>query len=207
MGIPPNQNQLSSNVEKLLQITAIINTINQWIGKLAYWLVILMVAVGGWNVVGRYVGKWIGQPMTSNALIEIQWYIFDLVFLLGAAYTLQRDGHVRVDIIYKNFGRKGRAIANLIGTILFLIPFSLMVIYFSWGTIVNSWKILEMSPDPGGLPRYPIKSMIIVSFLMLLLQGIADTINNLAIILNIQQQNKLMTEVREQGTGNREQDD
>lgn len=185
-------------MEKLLQITAIINTINQWIGKLAYWLVILMVAVGGWNVVGRYVGKWIGQPMTSNALIEIQWYIFDLVFLLGAAYTLQRDGHVRVDIIYKNFGRKGRAIANLIGTILFLIPFSLMVIYFSWGTIVNSWKILEMSPDPGGLPRYPIKSMIIVSFLMLLLQGIADTINNLAIILNIQQQNKLATEVREE---------
>lgn len=187
MGIPPNQNQLSSNVEKLLQITAIINTINQWIGKLAYWLVILMVAVGGWNVVGRYVGKWIGQPMTSNALIEIQWYIFDLVFLLGAAYTLQRDGHVRVDIIYKNFGRKGRAIANLIGTILFLIPFSLMVIYFSWGTIVNSWKILEMSPDPGGLPRYPIKSMIIVSFALLLLQGFADTIQNLAIIMNLTQ--------------------
>jgi len=185
-------------VEKLLQITAIIHTINQWIGKLAYWLVILMVAVGGWNVVGRYVGKWIGQPMTSNALIEIQWYIFDLVFLLGAAYTLQKNGHVRVDIIYKNFGRKGRAIANLIGTILFLIPFCIMVIYFSWGTIINSWKILEMSPDPGGLPRYPIKSMIIVSFLMLLLQGVADTISNLAIILNIQQQNKLMTEVREQ---------
>ncbi|AFZ42881.1 Tripartite ATP-independent periplasmic transporter DctQ component [Halothece sp. PCC 7418] len=174
-------------MQKLLQVAEIIQTLNRWIGKFAYWLVLIMVAVGGWNVVGRYVGKWIGQPLTSNALIEIQWYLFDLVFLLGAAYTLQKNGHVRVDIIYKNFGEKGRAIANLIGTLLFLIPFSLMVIYFSWGTIVNSWQILEMSPDPGGLPRYPIKSMIIVSFALLLLQGFADTINNLAIIMNLTQ--------------------
>jgi TRAP-type mannitol/chloroaromatic compound transport system permease small subunit len=174
-------------VQNLLQIAEIINTLNRWVGKMAYWLVVVMVAVGGWNVLGRYVGKWIGQPLTSNALIEIQWYLFDLVFLLGAAYTLQKNGHVRVDIIYKNFGRKARAIANLIGTILFLIPFCLMVIYFSWGTIINSWQILEMSPDPGGLPRYPIKSMIIVSFVLLLLQGFADTIDNLAIIMNLKQ--------------------
>lgn len=172
-------------MQKLLQVAQTINIINRWIGKLAYWLVILMIAVGVWNVIGRYLGKWIGESLTSNALIEIQWYLFDLVFLLGAAYTLQKNGHVRVDIIYKNFGRKGRAIANLIGTLLFLIPFSVMVIYFSWGTIVNSWQILEMSPDPGGLPRYPIKSMIIVSFGLLLLQGFADTIYNLAIIMNI----------------------
>ncbi|NBD17784.1 MAG: TRAP transporter small permease subunit [Cyanobacteria bacterium] len=174
-------------MQKLLQVAEIIQTLNRWVGKLAYWLVVVMVAVGGWNVLGRYVGKWIGQPLTSNALIEIQWYLFDLVFLLGAAYTLQKNGHVRVDIIYKNFGRKGRAAANLIGTLLFLIPFCLMVIYFSWGTIVNSWQILEMSPDPGGLPRYPIKSMIIVSFGLLLLQGFADTISNLAIIMNLKQ--------------------
>lgn len=172
-------------MQKLLQVAQTINIINRWIGKLAYWLVILMIAVGVWNVIGRYLGKWIGESLTSNALIEIQWYLFDLVFLLGAAYTLQKNGHVRVDIIYKNFGRKGRAIANLIGSLLFLIPFSVMVIYFSWGTIVNSWQILEMSPDPGGLPRYPIKSMIIVSFGLLLLQGFADTIYNLAIIMNI----------------------
>jgi TRAP-type mannitol/chloroaromatic compound transport system permease small subunit len=172
-------------VQKLLQVAQTINIINRWIGKLAYWLVILMIAVGVWNVIGRYLGKWIGESLTSNALIEIQWYLFDLVFLLGAAYTLQKNGHVRVDIIYKNFGRKGRAIANLIGSLLFLIPFSVMVIYFSWGTIVNSWQILEMSPDPGGLPRYPIKSMIIVSFGLLMLQGFADAIYNLAIIMNI----------------------
>ena len=174
-------------MQKLLQVAEIIQTLNRWVGQLAYWLVVAMVAVGGWNVLGRYVGKWIGQPLTSNALIEIQWYLFDLVFLLGAAYTLQKNGHVRVDIIYKNFGQKGRAIANLMGTLLFLIPFSLMVIYYSWGTIVNSWQIWEMSPDPGGLPRYPIKSMIIVSFALLLLQGFADTIQNLAIIMNLTQ--------------------
>lgn len=172
-------------MQKLLEIAQLLHTINRWVGQLAYWLVLLMVAVGVWNVIGRYIGQWIDQSLTSNALIEIQWYLFDLVFLLGGAYTLQKNDHVRVDIIYKNFGQKGRAIANLIGTVLFLIPFCAMVIYFSWGSVVNAWQILEMSPDPGGLPRYPIKSMIIVSFALLILQGIANSIQYLAVIMNI----------------------
>jgi len=155
------------------------------VGQLASWRVLLLVAVGVWNVIGRYIGQWLDQSLTSNALIEIQWYLFDLVFLLGGAYTLQKNDHVRVDIIYKSFGSKGRAIANLIGTMLFLIPFCTMVIYFSWGSVVNAWQILEMSPDPGGLPRYPIKSMIIVSFVLLILQGIANSIQYLAVIMNI----------------------
>lgn len=150
-------------------------------GRLTYWLVLLMVGIGVWNVAGRYLGRSIGQNLTSNALIEGQWYIFDLVFLLGAAYALRHDEHVRVDIFYKNLPAKWKALANLIGTLLFLIPFSLMVIYYSWGTIINSWAIWEMSPDPGGLPRYPIKSMIIVGFVLLILQGISEAIKNWAI--------------------------
>ena len=140
-----------------------------------------MVLVGVWNVVGRYLGRWLGQNLTSNALIEIQWYLFDLVFLLGAAYALKHNEHVRVDLFYKGWNRKRKALANLIGTLLFLIPFSVMVIYYSWGTIINSWKIGEISPDPGGLLRYPIKSMIIVSFVLLILQGISEAIKNWAI--------------------------
>ncbi len=167
---------------KLLQIAQIIDTMNKWIGRLTSWLILIMVLVGVWNVVGRYVGRFIGQNLTSNGLIEVQWYLFDLVFLLAAAYVLKQDGHVRVDIFYKGWGTKSQALANLLGTILFLIPFSAMVIYYSWGTIINSWKILEQSPDPGGLPRYPIKSMIIVSFALLILQGIAEVIKNWAIL-------------------------
>ena len=168
-------------MQKLLQISRIIDAINEWIGRLTYWLVLFMVLVGVWNVVGRYLGRWLGQNLTSNALIEIQWYLFDLVFLLGAAYALKHNEHVRVDLFYKGWNRKRKALANLIGTLLFLIPFSVMVIYYSWGTILNSWKIGEISPDPGGLPRYPIKSMIIVGFVLLIFQGISEAIKNWAI--------------------------
>lgn len=168
-------------MQQLLQISRIIDSVNEWVGRLTYWLVLFMVVIGVWNVVGRYLGRSVGQNLSSNALIEGQWYLFDLVFLLGAAYTLRHDEHVRVDIFYKNWSPKWKAMANLMGTLLFLIPFSLMVIYFSWETILNSWRIWETSPDPGGLPRYPIKSMIIVSFGLLILQGISEAIKNWAI--------------------------
>lgn len=168
-------------MQQLLSISRIIDAFNEWVGRLTYWLVLFMVLVGVWNVIGRYLGRYLGQSLSSNAFIEIQWYLFDLVFLLGAAYTLRHDEHVRVDVFFKNWNSKWRALANLIGTFFFLIPFCLMVIYFSWGTVLNSWKILEVSPDPGGLPRYPIKSIIIVSFVLLILQGISEGIKNLAI--------------------------
>lgn len=165
-------------MNKLLQIARAIDLLNEWIGRLAYWLVLLMVAVGAWNVMGRYVGRIIGTNLTSNALIEIQWYLFDVVFLLGAAYALKYNEHVRVDIFYKGWDRRRQALANFWGNILFLIPFSSLMIYYSWGTVVNSWKIKEVSPDPGGLPRYPIKFVIILAFVLLILQGISEAIKN-----------------------------
>ena len=165
-------------MNKLLQIARAIDFINEWIGRLAYWLVLLMVAVGVWNVVGRYIGRIVGMNLTSNALIEIQWYLFDVVFLFGAAYALKYNEHVRVDILYKGWSRRRKALANFLGNILFLIPFSSLIIYYSWGTVVNSWNRLEMSPDPGGLPRYPIKSAIILAFILLILQGISEAIKN-----------------------------
>ena len=168
-------------MQKLLNIAKIIDTINEWIGRLTYWLVLLMIFVGVWNVIGRYLGRLIGQSLTSNSFIEVQLHLFGLVFLLGAAYTLKHDEHVRVDLFYKDWPPKRKALANFIGGFIFLIPFCLMIIYYSWDYTINSWKVLEMSPDPGGLPRYPIKSMIIVSYILLIFQGIAEAIKNWAI--------------------------
>ena len=165
-------------MNKLLQIARAIDLINEWIGRLTYWLVLLMVAVGAWNVLGRYIGRIIGTNLTSNALIEIQWYLFDVVFLFGAAYALKYNEHVRVDIFYKGWSYRRKALANFLGNILFLIPFSSLIIYYSWGTVINSWSILEKSPDAGGLPRYPIKSAIIIAFILLILQGISEAIKN-----------------------------
>ncbi|MEM1427744.1 MAG: TRAP transporter small permease subunit [Cyanobacteria bacterium P01_H01_bin.130] len=159
-----------------------IDRFTERLGELMAWLVVAMVLVGAWNVVGRYVGRIIGQNLTSNTLLEAQWYLFALVFMLGAAYTLKRNGHVRVDLLYKGWSPRRKAWINLWGSLLFLIPFSCLVIYFSWGWTVNSWMIYENSPNVGGLPRYPIKSLIITSFVLLILQGLAEVVKSLVII-------------------------
>ncbi len=166
----------------LLQIAHWIDTINEYIGRLTYWLTLVMVGVGAWNVLGRYIGRGIGENLSSNVLIEIQWYLFDLLFLLGAAYTLKHDEHVRVDLLQSRMNAKQKAVVDLLGTVLFLIPFSLAIVVYSWGAIANSWAIREMSPDPGGLPRYPIKSAILVCFILLILQGISQAIKNIAVL-------------------------
>ena len=168
-------------MQSLLSVARKIDAFTCQIGKFAYWLVLAMIGVGTWNVIGRYLGNVVGQNLSSNALIETQWYLFDMVFLLGAAYTLQKGGHVRVDVFYDRWSRRGKALADLIGTVFFLIPFSALVIYFSWGAVLKSWAVWENSPDPGGLLRFPIKTMILVSFGLLILQGISEAIKNWAI--------------------------
>ena len=171
-----------SSLTRLLPLARKIDRLTNAVGKLAYWIVLVMIGVGVWNVLGRYIGNAIGQNLSSNALIETQWYLFDIVFLLGAAYALQHDEHVRVDVFYARWSRRRKAMADLFGTLFFLLPFSILVIYFSWNAVLQSWKIRETSPDPGGLARYPIKTMILISFALLILQGISDAIKNLAII-------------------------
>ena len=168
-------------MQRLLRLSRIIDAGNECIGRFSDWLVLLMVLIGVWNVVGRYIGKAIGQNLSSNALLEGQWYLFALVFLLGAAYTLKHNDHVRVDVFYRGWSPKVKALVDFLGTILFLIPFCLMVLVFSWDTIITSWEIREVSPDPGGLPRYPIKAMIIVGFVLLIFQGISLAIKSWAI--------------------------
>ncbi len=169
-------------LEKLLKLSRIIDACNERIGRYTSWLVLVMVILGVWNVVGRWLGRFSGSNLTSNAYIEAQWYIFDLIFFLGAAYALKHNEHVRVDIFYSNWQRKRKALADLLGTVFFLIPFCVIVIIYSWDTIIASWQILESSPDPDGLPRYPIKAMIIVAFVLLIFQGISEAIKNLAIL-------------------------
>ncbi|MBP0028582.1 TRAP transporter small permease subunit [Roseofilum reptotaenium CS-1145] len=171
-------------MEFLLRLSRNIDRLNERIGRAAYWLTLVMVGVGSWNVFGRYVGRAVGQNLSSNALLEIQWYLFDLVFLLGTAYTLKHNNHVRVDVIQSRLTPKQKAWVDLVGSLLFLIPFCTMILFYSTGSVVNSWKLLENSPDPGGLVRYPIKTMILVSFGLLILQGISQAIKNLDFVVN-----------------------
>ena len=169
-------------METLLKISRTIDLINEWIGRLVYWLVLVMVLVGAYNALAASLGKMIQQKLTSNTFLETQWYLFAIIFLLGAAYALKHDEHVRVDLFYRDASRQRKALINLLGTLLFQIPFSILAIYFSWQWTLNSWAIFEVSSDPGGLPRYPLKSMIIVSFSLLILQGISEAIKNWVIL-------------------------
>ena len=166
----------------LLRLSAAIDRLNDRIGSGIQWLALVIVVVGAFNAIARYVGRFTSVSLSSNAYLELQWYLFSLIFLMGAAYGLNHDYHVRVDVLYERLGRRARAWIDLIGSVLFLVPFAVMMLWVSWGPVVRSWGILETSPDPGGLPRYPIKTVILVSFFLLLLQGISQIVKNAAIL-------------------------
>jgi len=159
-----------------LALSRRIDSLTNLIGKGSSWLILAMTLIGAFNAVARYLGRYLGVNLSSNAYIELQWYMFSLVFLLGAAYALRKDSHVRVDVLYGRLSRRGRAWIDLLGTLLFLLPFSLFALWVSWPSVLSSWKVLETSPDPGGLVRYPIKSMILVCFFLLALQAVSELI-------------------------------
>lgn len=164
----------------LLRVARVIDAWNTFVGRAMGWMALLMVAIGVVNVVGRYLGAYLGMQLSSNSLLEAQTYAYSLVFLLGAAYVLRREGHIRVDIIYAGRSQRTRAWVDLIGTGLLLVPFCVFTLYFSIDYVAHSWKVLESSPNPGGLPRYPLKTVILIAFAMLLLQGLSEMVKRAA---------------------------
>lgn len=170
-------------MQALLRLSRLIDRVSTAIGHLVMWMCLGMILLGAFNALARYLGRFAGTNLASNAYIEGQWYLFSLVFLLGAATTLRRDAHVRVDLLYGRLGRRGRAWIDLAGTAIFLVPFCIFTIAMSLPSVRASWAVLEGSPDPGGLPRYPIKTAVIVAFALLLLQALSEAIKRVAILL------------------------
>jgi TRAP-type mannitol/chloroaromatic compound transport system permease small subunit len=166
----------------LSRISAAIDGLSERLGGWVGWLTLAMILVGAFNAVARYLGKFIGVNLSSNAYIEAQWYLFSAVFLLGAAHTLHRDQHVRVDVLYGRLSQRGKAWLDLAGTVLFLIPFCVFGLVISYPTVRNSWAVWEVSPDPGGLARYPIKTMMLVCFGLLLLQACSELIKRIRVL-------------------------
>lgn len=169
-------------MKRWLAISRTIDRVNEKIGLGVGWLTLVMVLIGAYNAVVRYLGRFMGWSLSSNAYIELQWYLFSLVFLLGAAYALRRGAHVRVDVFYGRLPKRGKAWIDLVGAIVFLVPFSLFGLWVSWPSVRSSWAIREVSPDPGGLPRYPIKTMILVAFALLILQGVSEIVKQIAVL-------------------------
>lgn len=156
-----------------LRVAAAIDRLTGWIGRVAAWLTLAMVLIGAFNAIARYSGRFLGLSLSSNAWIELQWYLFSLVFLLGAAWVLREDAHVRVDVFYGRASERVQAWIDIIGTLVLLLPFSACALWFSWPSVRNAWRVREGSPDPGGLPRWPLKPLVLLCFALLLVQGIA----------------------------------
>jgi len=166
----------------LRRFSAAVDGVNDRIGSAIRWLALIMVLVGAFNALARYTTRYTGVALSSNAYLDLQWYFFSLIFLLGAAYGLNHDVHVRVDVLYSRLSRKAQAWIDLMGTVLFLLPFSLLMLWVSWPAVRNSWAVRETSPDPGGLPRYPIKAVILLSFFLLVLQALSQIIKQVDVI-------------------------
>ncbi|MES1925357.1 TRAP transporter small permease subunit [Salinisphaera sp. T31B1] len=169
----------------LLAVARAIDAFSTAVGKLMWWLAAAMVLVGAYNVITRYLGNYLGMQLSANVYLEMQTYAFDLIFLLGAAYVLRSDAHVRVDIVYSRLSPRSRAWVDIVGTFVFLIPFCVFALYFCYGYVERSWSYLEQSPNPGGLPRYPIKAMMLVAFVMLIGQGLSEVIKNVAFLRGV----------------------
>lgn len=166
----------------LKRYSAFVDGLNDRIGTAIRWLVLMMVLVGAFNALARWLTRYVHVSLSSNGYLDLQWYMFSLIFLLGAAYGLNHDVHVRVDVLYSRLSRKARAWIDLAGTVLFLMPFSAVMLWVSWPAVANSWSIREVSPDPGGLARYPIKAVILISFALLLLQGLSQIVKQIEVI-------------------------
>jgi len=155
-------------------ISQIINRFNDLIGQTISWMALMLVLLIVVDVFLRYVFQF-----SSPAVFELEWHLFAALFLLSTGWTLKNDQHVRVDLFYQKFSEKGKTVVNLLGTCVLLLPFCTVGFIESLDFALNSLKIAETSPDPGGLPaRYLIKSCIPISFLLLGLQGISTMLTS-----------------------------
>ncbi len=164
----------------LLRFAAAIDGLARLIGRMAAWLALGMVLVGAYNAIARYAGRSLELRLTSNALVETQWYMFSLLFLFGAPWVLQTGDHVRVDVIYERLGERGRRWVDLAGALLLLMPFCVFAAVTIWPFAAFSFSLREGSNDPGGLARWPLKLAMPLAFGLLFLQGLSEVIKTLA---------------------------
>lgn len=146
------------------------------IGWLAARLVVVMVAAGALGAVLRYLARPLGIAPALNAIADVQWMLFSAVFLLGAAWALAEDAHVRVDVLYGRLSPRRRAWIDLLGSVLLLLPFCALLLWTTWPAVLESVALREAALDPGGLARWPVKLVVPVAVVLLALQGVVEAV-------------------------------
>ena len=170
----------------LLRFADAVDALSEWVGQWVKWLVLFSSLISAGNALVRY-----GLHTSSNAWLEIQWYMFGAMFLLAAGYALKHEEHVRVDVLFSRMTPRTQAWVDVFGGVLFLLPTAIIIGWMSIPMVVNSIRIWEHSSDPGGLLRWPIKICIPLGFALLTLQGVAEIIKKSAVGLGLRAPRKL----------------
>ena len=161
-------------MEPFLKLSRAIDYVNDRFGEIANWLVLFACLISAGNAASRFL-----LSASSNAWLEVQWYMFAGMVLLGGPYTLKVNEHVRVDVLYSALSERLRLVIDILGALLFLLPICVILIYFTWPWFVESWRINESSSNAGGLIRWPVKLLLPVGFALMALQGISELIKRI----------------------------
>lgn len=164
-------------MQSLLAATRVIDRANELIGKAMSWLILVAVLVSATNAVIRKVFS-----VSSNSWLELQWYLFGAAFLLAAAYTLKQNEHIRIDIVYGLFSRRTQHWIDLFGHIVFLMPFTLLMLWYFVPYVAHSVANGEVSTNAGGLIIWPAKALLLIGFLLLALQGLSEIVKKIAVM-------------------------
>lgn len=164
-------------MKALLALSRFIDTLNERIGKLVYWLVLVTVLISAGNAVSRKLFN-----LSSNAWLELQWYLFSALFLFCAGYTLLRNEHVRIDVVAGRLSPRTQAWIDVFGTVFFLFPVAAMLIWMSWPIFVRTYLQGEISTNAGGLLIWPARLMVPIGFTLLALQGISELVKRIAFL-------------------------
>ena len=161
----------------LLKLSRLIDSINEWIGKFIMWLILGAVLISAGNAIMRKAFN-----VGSNAYLEIQWYLFSAVFMLGVGYVMLKNAHVRIDFISSKLSRRTNAIIDAAGIVVFTIPLSIIMINLGWPLFERAWLTGEMSQNAGGLIRWPVLGLVPLGFTILLVQAVSELIKRVGFI-------------------------
>lgn len=164
-------------MQGLLNLSKLIDRLSEFLGRWVAWLVLAAVLLSAGNAIVRKVFN-----MSSNAMLEMQWYFFSAVFLLCAGYTLLRNEHVRIDVITGRFSARTQTWIDVLGTIFFLLPMAILFIYLSWPVFVRTYTHGEISTNAGGLLIWPARLLVPIGFTFLVLQGFSELIKRIAFL-------------------------
>lgn len=161
----------------LLKIAAAVDALNNAVGQLTMWLILATTLISAGNAIVRKIFN-----SSSNSLLEIQWYLFAGVFLLGAGYGLLKNSHVRIDFVASRLSARTRNWIDVVGIVVVLFPFCILTIVLSWPLVAQAYVSGEMSHNAGGLIRWPVYALVPLGFALLLLQGVSELIKRLAFL-------------------------